>query len=131
MIVVDASAAVDYLIGATTFERIRDRLEAPDGDLHAPHVVDIEVAHALRRLALSRSLSPVRAEEALRDFADMRLRRYPHAALLARIWELRANMTAFDAAYVALAEALDAPLVTTDARLARAPGHRATIELVR
>lgn len=130
MIVIDASAVVDHLIRASTSERIRERIDEPGQALHAPHVLDLEVMQALRRLALRRTLATPRAEEALDDFADLRVTRYPHPAFLRRIWELRANLTVFDAAYVALAEALEAPLVTTDARLARAPGHRATIELI-
>lgn len=130
MIVVDASAIIDYLTRTDAFERIRERVDAPGEDLHAPHVLDLEVVHGLRRMTLRRTLEASRAEEALHDFAGLRVSRYPHTAFLTRIWELRANMTAFDAAYVALAEALDAPLLTTDGRLARAPAHRATIELI-
>lgn len=130
MIVIDASALIDYLIPASAFELIRDRIQLSGGELHAPYVVDIEVAHALRRLALGNRISAVQADEALADLVAARVSRYPHAPLLPRIWELRHNMTAYDAAYVALAEALDAPLITTDAHLARAPGHRATIELI-
>jgi predicted nucleic acid-binding protein len=89
------------------------------------------VAHALRRLAISRAISAVRAEEALADLGAMRVRRYPHTWLLPRMWELRSNMSAFDAAYVALAETLDASLITADGALARAPGHVARIELYR
>lgn len=130
MIVIDASAAVDYVIQARAFERIRERLDTPGQALHAPHVLDLEVVQAIRRLTLRNIITSERAEEALWDLADLRVTRYPHPALLPRIWELRANMTAFDAAYIALAETLEAPLITTDAHLARAPGHRARIELV-
>src|SRR5439155_1612482 len=114
LIVVDASAAVDYLLAAGAFERIAARLATPAETLHAPHLLDVEVAHALRRLAISRAISVVRAEEALADLGAMRVRRYPHAWLLPRMWQLRSNMSAFDAAYVALAETLDASLVTAD-----------------
>lgn len=92
-------------------------------------MLDLEVAQALRRLARQGVLTTARAEEALGDLAGLRVRRYPHAHLLERIWELRGNLTVFDAAYVALAEALDAPLITADAAIARAPGHGAQVEL--
>ena len=131
MIVVDASAAVDYLLAAGAFDRIATRFAAPSQSLHAPHLLDVEVAHALRRLAISRTISASRAEDALEDFASLRVRRYPRRPLLPRIWQLRSNMSAFDAACVALAEALDASLVTADGALARAPGHSAKIELYR
>lgn len=87
------------------------------------------MVHAVRRLALRKAVPVSRAEEALEDFANLRVRRYAHIALLHRVWELRSTMTAFDAAYVALAEALNAPLITADAALSRASGHAARIEL--
>ncbi|TMC70916.1 MAG: type II toxin-antitoxin system VapC family toxin [Chloroflexi bacterium] len=131
MIVVDASAALDYLLASGAFERIAARFAAPAESLHAPQLLDVEVAHALRRLAMGRMISASRAGEALEDLALLRLRRYSHTWLLPRIWQLRPNMSAFDAAYVALAESLDAALVTADGGLARAPGHAAKIELYR
>jgi len=131
VIVVDASAALDYLLAAGAFERIAARFATPAESLHAPHLLDVEVAHAVRRLAMTRIISAARANEALEDMASLRLRRYPHTWLLPRMWQLRSNMSAFDAAYVALAEALDASLVTADGSLARAPGHDARIELFR
>jgi predicted nucleic acid-binding protein len=130
-LVVDASAAVDYLLGFGAFERISERLAAPGETLHAPHLLDVEVAHALRRLSSHATITPTRAQEALEDYAALRVRRHSHLPLLSRIWELRANVSAFDAAYVALAEALDAPLITADAALARAPGHVAEVEVYR
>ena len=130
MIVLDASAVIAVLLyrgpGA---ERIRERIESPGESLHVPHLMDLEVLHALRRQALRGALSPRRGAEALQDLASIRLVRYPHTSLMERIWELRENLTAYDAAYVALAEALDAPLVTMDARLVQALGHRAAVEL--
>lgn len=129
MIVLDASAVVDYVLWIGAAERIAKRISRIGEAMHAPYLLDIEVAHALRRYALRGALSPARGAEALSDVAELRLRRYPHLPLLPRIWELRENLSAFDAAYVALAEALDAPLVTSDAALARAPGHHARIEV--
>lgn len=99
-------------------------------ELHAPHVLDTEVANALRRVHLRGDLADRRGREALDDFVDLEIVRYPHTSLLPRIWEMRRNVTAYDACYVALAEALDVPLVTADARLAAASGHRARIELL-
>ena len=129
MIVLDASAVVDYVLWIGAAERIAERISRTGETMHAPHLLDIEVAHALRRYALRGALSPARGTEALNDVAELRLRRYPHHPLLPRIWELRENLSAFDAAYVALAEALDAPLVTSDVALTRAPGHRARVEV--
>ena len=91
--------------------------------------MDLEVLHALRRQALLGTLSRERSSEALTDLGNIAFARYPHTPLVGRIWELRENLTAYDAAYVALAEALDAPLVTMDGRLAQAPGVRAAIEV--
>lgn len=122
---------MDYLLAFGAFERIAQRLSGPGQTLHAPHALDLEVAQSLRRLASRGTITQGRAQEALEDYGGLRIRRYPHGTLLPRIWELRANISAFDAAYVALAEALDAPLVTADGRLARSPGHTATVELYR
>ncbi len=103
---------------------------APRQTLHAPHLLDVEVAQVIRRYAASGEIGAERGRIALADLADFPLRRYPHDFLLPRIWALRNNLTAYDAAYVALAEALEAPLLTRDRRLAIAAGHRAQIELV-
>lgn len=100
-----------------------------DGDLHAPHLVDIEVLHAIRRLWLGGELAEGRAAEALRDWDDLRLTRYPHQGLAARIWSLRHNLSAYDAAFVALAEKLEVPLVTCDAKLGGAPLDGLTVEV--
>lgn len=129
MIVLDASAAADFLLPREPQASwIEDRLLRPGESLHAPHLIDVEVASTLRRRVFRGEISHRSARLILRDLADLDMTRYPHVGLLERVWELRANLTAADAAYVALAEALDAPLVTTDATLARAPGHRARIE---
>lgn len=110
--------------------RVAERLFAAGDTLHAPHLLDVEVVQVLRRYARSGALDPARGMEALEDLADLPLTRYPHDLFLPRIWELRHNVTAYDAVYVALAEALEAPLLTRDRALASAGGHRARIELV-
>ena len=130
MIVIDASAEVAILLNiGQDVEGIRSRIARPGETLHIPHLFEIEVLHALRSLTLRGTVSPERARLALDRLRDTRFVRYPHTALTERIWELRENLTAYDAAYIALAEALDAPLVTTDARLARASGIRAAVEV--
>lgn len=111
-------------------ERIRERIARPGEDVHAPHLIDIEVVSAIRRLERMGRLTRDRAAEALEDLRDLAIRRYPHLGLIERIWQLRHNVTTADAAYIALAEALDAPLITADARLARAPAHGACVELI-
>ncbi|HZI91034.1 MAG TPA: type II toxin-antitoxin system VapC family toxin [Thermoleophilaceae bacterium] len=128
MLVVDTSAVLEALAGRAPVPKLVERLAA-DGDLHAPHLIDIEFLHALRRLTLDQSIKDDRAIDARADFAALALVRYPHHGLSDRIWELRHNLTAYDAAFVALAETLGAPLATCDARLASAPGHAAAIEL--
>lgn len=119
-IVVDASAVIELLLRSRRAVAITDRILRDDVALHAPHLIDVEVAQVLRRYALAGGLDAARATEALADFADIRLERHPMEPMLQRIWALRHNMTAYDAAYVALAEALDAPLVTCDAKLGAA-----------
>ena len=98
--------------------------------LHAPHLLDLEVAQVMRRYAIAGKVRPRRGLEALEDLSSLPITRYPHTILLDRIWELRSNMTAYDAAYVALAEAIDGPLLTRDRRLAQSSGHAADIECV-
>jgi predicted nucleic acid-binding protein len=127
--VVDASAAVEYLLGTALGRRIGTRLDGVEM-LDAPHVIDLEVAAAFRRLVAAGAVAAARASEALVELAEMPLRRYPASVFLPRVWELRDTHTPYDAAYVALAEALASPLVTVDARLARSHGHRAEIELM-
>lgn len=126
MLVIDTSAVLAALAGADP-PGLVPRL-AGDGDLHAPHLLDTELLHALRRLVAHGALSPDRAADLRTDFAELAVSRYPHEPLNDRVWDLRANLTAYDATFVALAEALGVPLVTCDARLTGAPGHEATIE---
>jgi predicted nucleic acid-binding protein len=130
VIVVDASALLEVLLRTPAAEAVEDRLFAPGETLHAPHLLDMEAAQVIRRYAANNDIDAERGRLALDDLADFPLRRYPHDFLLPRIWSLRNNLTAYDAAYVALAEALDAPLLTRDRRLAASPGHSATIILV-
>lgn len=130
MIVLDASAALEILLMTPAGPRVAERLFAAGETLHAPHLLDVEVVQVLRRYARSGALDPARGMEALEDLTDLPLTRYPHDLFLPRIWELRYNVTAYDAVYVALAEALEAPLLTRDRALASAGGHRARIELV-
>jgi predicted nucleic acid-binding protein len=129
VIVLDASAVIELLLQTATGKRVARRIAARSQGLHSPHLVDVEVLQVLRRWEARGALSSDRAAEAVVDLAQLDLRRHPHDVLSSRIWELRANVTAYDAAYLALAEALRAPLLTTDGRLARAPGHRATVEV--
>jgi len=129
MIVLDASAAIDWLLQTSPGQRIERRIYAHSETLHAPCLLDLEVAQVLRRLAQQGVVSGTRADEAVRDLVDLRLTRYPHLVLLPRIWQLRHNFSAYDAAYIVLAEKLSAPVITRDGRLASASGHAATIEL--
>ncbi|MBI4728174.1 MAG: type II toxin-antitoxin system VapC family toxin [Acidobacteria bacterium] len=130
MIVLDASAAIELVLDTEAGEAVARRIADPGESLHAPHLIDLEVAQALRRYSREGQVSHARARHALEDFGDLDVERYPHHDLLPRIWELRGGVTAYDAAYLALAEALRAPLLTLDARLARARGHSARLELV-
>ncbi|HWG03970.1 MAG TPA: type II toxin-antitoxin system VapC family toxin [Beijerinckiaceae bacterium] len=130
MIVVDASALLEVLLRSPAAKVVENRLFAPRQTLHAPHLLDVEVAQVIRRYAAKGDIDSARGRMALTDLTDFPLRRYPHDLLLPRIWDLRNNLTAYDATYVALAEALDASLLTRDRRLAAAAGHHARIELV-
>ncbi|MGA7807083.1 type II toxin-antitoxin system VapC family toxin [Bradyrhizobium sp.] len=130
MIVVDASALLEALLRTPAARAVEERLFEPRQTLHAPHLLDIEVAQVVRRYAAKGEIDSERGRAALADLADFPVRRYPHDFLLPRVWDLRNNLTAYDAVYVALAEALDAPLLTRDQRLAAAAGHHARVELV-
>ncbi|HWH12955.1 MAG TPA: type II toxin-antitoxin system VapC family toxin [Solirubrobacteraceae bacterium] len=123
MIVLDASVLTDFLLGrGPTVAALESELASSDqAPLHAPELIDLETLNALRRLARAGVVTDQRSTEAASDLADARLIRYPHAPLRARVWQLRHNLTAYDAAYLALAEALDDPLLmTADAGLASA-----------
>jgi predicted nucleic acid-binding protein len=130
VIVVDASVVIETLLQTSAAESVEGWLFDSDETLHAPDLLDLEVAQVLRRYAAAGEIDQARGREALADLADFPLRRYSHELLLPRVWELRSNLTAYDAVYVALAEALDAPLLTRDRRIAGAPGHHARVEVV-
>ena len=126
MIVVDASAIVDLLVERPVNTDLYTRIS--DEDLHAPHLIDIEVLAALRRMERESTLSRDAAQTVTTQHGELSIQRNPHAPLVRRIWSLRSAMTTYDAAYVALAEAPEVPLVTSDARLGRSRGHHAIIE---
>jgi predicted nucleic acid-binding protein len=130
MIVLDASAAIEVLLQTARGASLAGHILAPAVSLHAPHLLDVEVSQVLRRLVAQGELEAERARQALGDFADFPIERYSHELLLPRIWELRHNLTAYDAAYVALAETLGATLLTGDRRIGRAPGHYAKVEAI-
>ena len=130
MIVLDASAVVELLLNTAAGRRVADRVRDPAVGVHVPHLADIEVTQALRRYASAGDLAPDAAESALRDLRELDLERHAHEPLLTRVWELRRNLSAYDAVYVALAEVLGAPLLTCDRRLARAPGVIARVEVI-
>lgn len=130
MIVVDASALLEVLLRTREAKSVERRLFAPGERLHAPHLLDVEVAQVLRRYAASGEIGRERGRDALADLAGFPLRRYPHDFLLPRVWDLRSNLSAYDAVYVAPTEVLGATLITRDRRLAAASGHHARVERV-
>lgn len=130
MIVVDASALVHALLRLPGSGAVVERLFGSGETLHAPHLIDIEVAHVVRRFALRRELGGQQGRRAIEELGAMPMQSYPHEPLLLRVWAWRDGVSACDAVYLALAEELDAPLVTRDRRLAAASGHRARVEVV-
>jgi predicted nucleic acid-binding protein len=130
VIVLDASAAVEWLLRLPLADAVERRLTQAADTLHAPHLLPIEVAQVVRRLEARDELTARRGAQALEDLDDLDLHLYGHGPLLPLVWKLRTNLSAYDAAYVALAQVLAAPLVTTDARMAAAPVRDATIDLV-
>jgi len=130
MIVLDASALVELLLGTSLGRTIAERIADPDASLHAPHLADVEVAQALRRYVREGGLDAPSAVSALEDLRALDVQRHSHEPLLDRAWALRHNLTAYDAVYVSLAEALNTTLLTCDGRLARAPGMARRVELV-
>jgi predicted nucleic acid-binding protein len=130
VLVIDASAAIEILIGSDAGSRWRDSAMHAGETLQAPHIIDIEVTSGLRRLASLRVDLAARAGRAVEDFSMLHISRHGHLVLLPRIWDLRHNISAYDAAYVALAETLDVPLLTGDSKLSRSQGHNAKIVLL-
>ena len=130
MIVVDASVVLEVLIRSRVGLEIEKRIFSAGERLSAPHLLDLEVAQVIRRYCASGEIDSDRGKQAIQDLKDFPINRYQHDIFLDRVWDLRHNLTAYDAAYVALAETLPAPLVTRNAHLASAPGHEALIELI-
>jgi predicted nucleic acid-binding protein len=130
MTVVDASALIEVLLGTSIGKEIAYRLLGGGETLHAPHLLDLEVTHALRRYCMVGQIPLHRAAEALAYLRDFPIERYAHEDLLSRIWELRHNFTVYDASYIALAEVLNATLLTRDTAFTAPSKHRARIELV-
>ena len=128
MIVLDASAVVELLLGSSRALRLLDLLEDETQTVHAPHLLDVEVLGVLRRLSQRGVISAAAAARALEDYRDLGIERHDHEPLLERAWAIRENVTSADAMYVALAEALPARLLTFDARLSNAPGLRGIVQ---
>ena len=130
MIVLDASAAVEWLLLRPGSRAVMEAIESPDVTVHAPGLLGVEVAAALRGLVLGGHAPPERAALALADLTATDIDVHDPTPLLPRAWELRDNLTPYDATYVALAETLDATLITADGRIARSPGLHARIEVI-
>ena len=130
MIVLDASTVLEVLLRSRVGLEIEERIFSSREGLFAPHLLDLEVGQVLRRYCASGDIDSERGKQAIEDLKDLPINRYQHDIFLQRVWELRHNLTAYDAVYVALAEALPAPLLTRDTHLASAPGHDAVIELI-
>ncbi|MEO6327219.1 MAG: type II toxin-antitoxin system VapC family toxin [Thermoanaerobaculia bacterium] len=126
----DASAVVELLLGTRLGASVATRIAEPELGLHVPHLLDVEVAQALRSFVRSGDLDAASGADALEELRLLDFERHSHEPLLARVWALRDGLSAYDAVYVALAEALDAPLLTCDARLSRAPRLKARVELL-
>jgi predicted nucleic acid-binding protein len=129
VIVLDASAAIDWLLQTDAGRRIEKRIYSRGESLHAPHLLDLEIVQVLRRLVREAAVSALRADQAIQDLLDLRVTRYPHFIFLSHIWRRRHNLSAYDAAYLALAEEIGATLITRDRRLSSASPHSASIEL--
>lgn len=127
VIVLDASAVIELLLGGTRGRLVEGWLTEHEGELHAPSLVDVESAQAFRRLASSGRITSQRGQAAIEILQELPIERHGTRALLPRIWELRLNLTAYDAAYAALGEALACPVVTFDERLASAPGLKTEV----
>jgi predicted nucleic acid-binding protein len=131
MIVLDASVLIDLLLRTHAAAASERHIFARNQSLHAPALIDLEVCQVLRRFAAEKVITPAQGKAAIRLMSEMPIERHPHEALLSRIWELRGNLTAYDAAYIALAEALNAPLLTRDRKLASSQRHQADVLVIR
>jgi predicted nucleic acid-binding protein len=130
MTVLDASSLLELLLHTAAGSVVAERIADPSLRIDTPHLADVEVLQVLRRYVRDGELAAAAARTALEDLRSLDLVRHAHEPLLERVWELRQNLSAYDATYVALAEALETTLITCDARLARAPGVSDVIELV-
>ena len=130
MMVLDASGAIEFLLNTARGKRVGARLADEAEVVRAPYLIDIEIAHALRRYVLDGTFDEGHAARTLRHWRRLHVERYPHEPFLDRVWSLRDNVSAYDAIYVALAETLGEPLVTADGKLARSPGLNIRVELV-
>jgi predicted nucleic acid-binding protein len=124
------AALLEFLLQTPLGTRVEARIFRDRDEFHSPHLADVEVIQGLRRLVRTGEVSHDRAADVIADLTDFDLHRHPHLDLLTRAWRRRENVTAYDAIYIPLAEALDAPIVTCDAPLGRAPGHRVHIEVI-
>ncbi len=130
MIVADASAVLQILLRTPAAQAVQSWLLMPGQEIHAPHLIDLEVAHVLRKYATANPAEDDGYGRALTEWLALPVKRHAHEPYVARIWALRQNVSAYDAAYIALAEALQAPLITRDQRLAGSVGHQAQIKLI-
>jgi predicted nucleic acid-binding protein len=130
VIVLDASALLELILDTPMGRLVAGRIADPAEGLHVPHLADIEVVQALRRYVREGEIDADAGETALDDLRALDLQRHAHEPLLERVWELRQNLTAYDAVYVALAEVLDGVLLTCDRRLSQAPGMSRPVTLV-
>lgn len=130
MKVIDASALVELLIGTPRGLLVAEALSDETQSIHMPHLADVEVAHVLRRLVALKAIPERTAAEAIADLQDLDIDRHAHDPLLERIWELRGNVSAYDATYLALSEVLGATLLTCDRRLAKSADRSARVEVV-
>jgi predicted nucleic acid-binding protein len=130
VIVLDASALVELALSTALGRRVAARIGDPETSLHVPHLADVEVGQALRRYVRLGEIDASTGAAALDTLAELDLERHGHGPFMRRVWALRNNFSAYDAVYLALAEALGAPLVTCDGRLARAPGTSVRVEVI-
>jgi predicted nucleic acid-binding protein len=129
VIVLDASAIIEFLLLTKSGKEIEQRIYSSHETLHAPELLSLEVIQVLRRMVLRKEIEGRRADDAISDLLNLRVSLYPHKLLVPRIWQLRHNLSAYDAAYIALAESLRAPIVTRDTGLKAASGHVAVVEV--